>query len=287
MRPFREALTSLVRRPVLAALSVTSIGLSLFVVGLFGLTAHNIASALSNVEEKVEIVAYLSDEIGEARVLLTRSEIGSFPEVLSVRYVSKTEALYNASRELTEFSDVFPDLDVNPLPASLEIRLRAGHRGPEAVSAVASRISAYDFVEDVRFGRDWVNRIHTLRRIAGGAALILGGSFALVAMLLVGTTVRMSIHARSSEIAIMENVGATAGFIQRPFLVEGLMTGLLGGIVALALTYGAYRLVGHAVLAVLWIPDGWTFAGILTGGFLGMLAAGRSVRRELRSLYAI
>ncbi|MCK5411744.1 MAG: ABC transporter permease [Gemmatimonadetes bacterium] len=287
MRPFREALTSLARRPVLAVLSVTSIGLSLFVVGLFGLTAHNIASALSDVEEKVEIVAYLSDEIGEARVRLTRSEIGSFPEVLSVTYVSKTEALYNASRELTEFSDVFPDLDVNPLPASLEIRLRAGHRGPEAVSAVANRISAYDFVEDVRFGRDWVNRIHTLRRIAGGAALILGGSFALVAMLLVGTTVRMSIHARSSEIAIMENVGATAGFIQRPFLVEGLMTGLLGGIVALALTYGAYQLVDHAVLTVLWIPDGWTIAGILTGGLLGMLAAGRSVRRELRSVYAI
>ncbi len=287
MRPLREALTSLARRPVLAVLSVTSIGLSLFVVGLFGLTAHNIASALSNVEEKVEIVAYLSDEIGDARVRLTRSEIGSFPEVLSVRYVSKTEALYNASRELTEFSDVFPDLDVNPLPASLEIRLRAGHRGPEAVSAVASRISVYDFVEDVRFGRDWVNRIHTLRRIAGGAALILGGSFALVAMLLVGTTVRMSIHARSSEIAVMENVGATAGFIQRPFLVEGLMTGLLGGIVALVLTYGAYRLVDRAVLAVLWIPDGWIVAGILTGGLLGMLAAGRSVRRELRSVYAI
>ncbi len=152
---------------------------------------------------------------------------------------------------------------------------------------MANRISAYDFVEDVRFGRDWVNRIHTLRRIAGGAALILGGSFALVAMLLVGTTVRMSIHTRSSEIAIMENVGATAGFIQRPFLVEGLMTGLLGGIVALGLTYGAYRLVDRAVLAVLWMPDGWTFAGILTGGLLGMLAASRSVRRELRNLYAM
>ena len=65
------------------------------------------------------------------------------------------------------------------------------------------------------------------------------------------------------------------------------MTGLLGGILALALTYGAYRLLDRAVLEVLWMPDGWILAGILTGGLLGMLAAGRSVRRELRSLYAI
>jgi len=287
MRPFREALISLVRRPVLAALSVTAIGLSLFILGLFGLTAHNISKALAAVEEKVEIVAYLRDEIGEAQLRLVRSEIGAFPEVESVEYVSKTEALYNASRELAEFSDVFPDVEVNPLPASLEVRLLPGRRDPESVGAVAARLSGYEFIDEVRFGREWVNRIHTLRRIAGGTALIVGGSFGLVAMLLVGTTVRMSIHARSTEIAIMENVGATAGFIQRPFLAEGLISGLAGGALALALTFAAYRLLDRAVMAVLWLPDIWIVAGILGGGVLGMLSAGRSVRQELKGLYAI
>jgi len=287
MRPFREALVSLIRRPVLATLSVTAIGLSLFIVGLFGLTAHNISRALASVEEKVEIVAYLTDEIGEDQLRLVRTEIGAYPEVASVEYVSKTEALYNASRELTEFSDVFPDLEINPLPASLEIRLRPGHRTPGAVQEVAARLGSYEFIDDVRFGREWVDRIHTLRRIAGGTALVLGGSFAIVAMLLVGTTVRMSIHARSTEIAIMENVGATSGFIQRPFLVEGLISGVLGGLLAWALTYVAYRLLDRAVFAVLWLPDPWILAGILAGGILGMVAAQRSVRRELRNLYAI
>ena len=287
MRPFREALISLIRRPVLAALSVTAIGLSLFILGLFGLTAHNISRALAAVEEKVEIVAYLKDEIGEAQLRLVRSEIGAFPEVESIEYVSKTEALYNASRELAEFSDVFPDVEVNPLPASLEVRLLPGRRDPESVGTVAARMSGYEFIDEVRFGREWVNRIHTLRRIAGGTALIVGGSFALVAMLLVGTTVRMSIHARSTEIAIMENVGATAGFIQRPFLAEGLISGLAGGALALALTFAAYRLLDRAVMAVLWLPDIWIVAGILGGGVLGMLSAGRSVRQELKGLYAI
>ena len=287
MRPFREALISLVRRPMLAALSVTAISLSLFILGLFGLTAHNISRALAAVEEKVEIVAYLRDEIDDAQLRLVRSEIGAFPEVESVEYVSKTEALYNASRELAEFSDVFPDVEVNPLPASLEVRLLPGRRDPQSVGTVAVRMSGYDFIDDVRFGRDWVDRIHTLRRIAGGTALIVGGSFALVAMLLVGATVRMSIHARSTEIAIMENVGATAGFIQRPFLAEGLISGLAGGAFALALTFGAYRLLDRAVMAVLWLPDLWIAAGILGGGVLGMLSAGRSVRQELKGLYAI
>ena len=287
MRPFREALLSLVRRPVLAALSVTSIGLSLFILGLFGLTAHNISRALAAVEEKVEIVAYLRDEMDGARLRLLRSEIGAFPEIESVEYVSKTEALYNASRELAEFSDVFPDVEVNPLPASLEVRLLPGRRDPQTVGTVAARISGYEFIDEVRFGREWVNRIHTLRRIAGGTALIVGGSFALVAMLLVGTTVRMSIHARSTEIAIMENVGATAGFIQRPFIAEGLISGLAGGALALALTFTAYRLLDRAVMAVLWLPDLWIVAGILGGSVLGMLSAGRSVRRELKGLYAV
>jgi cell division transport system permease protein len=287
MRPFREAVVSLIRRPLLAVLSVTAIGLSLFILGLFGLTAHNIARALASVEEKVEIVAYLKDEIGEARLHLVRSEIGAFPEVESVEYVSKTEALYEASRELAEFSDVFPDVEVNPLPASLEVRLLPGRRDPQTVGAVATRLSGYEFIEDVRFGRDWVNRIHTLRRIAGGTALIVGGSFALVAMLLVGTTVRMSIHARSTEIAIMENVGATAGFIKRPFLAEGLISGVAGGLLALGLTFAAYRLLDRAVMTVLWLPDLWIATGILVGGLLGMLSAERSVRRELKGLYAI
>jgi cell division protein FtsX len=85
----------------------------------------------------------------------------------------------------------------------------------------------------------------------------------------------------------MENVGATAGFIQRPFLVEGLITGVLGALMALVLTFAAYRVLNGAVLAVLWLPDAWIAAGVILGALLGMLAAGRSVRGELRSLYAI
>jgi cell division transport system permease protein len=285
VRALREALQSLGRAPLLGVLSVTSIGFSLFILGLFGVTAYNIDLALSRVEEQVQVVAYLRDGTDDNRVDVARKEVASFPEVSSVRYISKVEALHDASQELTEFSDVFSSLEVNPLPASLEVSLRPGYRNPQAVQRVADRLKSYDFVDDVRYGRDWVERIFSLRRIAGAASLILGGAFALVAILLVGTSVRMAILARSEEIAIMETIGATESYIRRPYLLEGLVTGLAGGLLAFGLTWGTWRLVDASFLRVSWVPDLWIVVGIAGAALLGMLSAGRAVRKELRGLY--
>lgn len=282
MRALREALAAFRRAPLLGGLSVTAIGLSLLILGLFGLTTHNIDLALSGVEERVEVVGYLTEDANDEQIAVARREMASYPEVREVRYVSKAEALYSASRELPEFSDVFLDLEVNPLPASLELSLERGFRDPERVRAVAERIASYSFIEDVRFGQAWVERIHALRRIAGGAALLLGGAFASVAVMLIGTAVRMAILARSEELAIMQVVGATEGYIQRPFLLEGLITGLLGGLLALALTRLAYLAVNASLLQMAWLPDPWVVLGMAGTGFLGMGAAGYAVRRELR-----
>lgn len=286
MRAIREALTGLRRAPVLAGLSVTAIGLSVSSLGLFALTTHNIDLALADVESRVEVVAYLSDDASEELVEIARHEIESFPEVDAARYVSKVEALYRASRELTEFSDVYSDLEVNPLPASLEITLLPDRRTPTDVEAVADRLSAYHFVEETRYGREWVDRLYDLRRVAGGGALVLGLSFAIGAALLIGIAVRMAVMARSREIAIMQTVGATDGYIRRPFLVEGLATGLAGGLVALGLTWLAWAAVDRVLIALEWLPDAWVLAGLALAGLLGMVAAGRAVRRELRRLDA-
>lgn len=286
MRALREALAGIRRAPVLTGLSVVAIGLSVFSLGLFGLTAHNIDVALSDVEGRVAVVAYLRDDASEELIEIARNEIESFPEVEAARYVSKVEALYEASRELTEFSDVYSDLEVNPLPASIEVSLLPDHRTPDDVEAVADRISAYEFVEDTRYGREWVDRIYALRRVAGGAAVILGASFAIGAALLIGIAVRMTVLARAREIAIMQTVGATDGYIRRPFLVEGLLTGLGGGLLALGLTWGAYAAIERTLVSLAWLPDPWVAGGLALAGLLGILAAWRAVRRELRRIDA-
>lgn len=284
MRSVREAVAGMRRAPTLTFLSVMAIGLSVFSIGLFALTAHNIDVALSDVEQRVEVVAYLRDGSSEELIEIARHEIESFPEVESARYVSKVEALYEASRELTEFSDVYSDLEVNPLPASLEISLLPNHRTPTDVEAVADRVSSYHFVEEARYGREWVDRVYSLRRIAGGAAVVLGLSFAIGAALLIGIAVRMSVLARAREIAIMRTVGATDSYVRRPFLLEGLATGIGGGLLALGLTWGTYQAVQRTLLSLAWLPDLWTAVGLVFAGVLGMLAAGGAVRRELRRL---
>ena len=287
MRSVREATQGIRRAPLLSGLSITAIGLSLFIIGMFALAVHNIDEALVGVESRVEVVAYLEEGTSEAVVSVATGEIEGFPEVSELHFVSKVEALYDASRELTEFSDVFSDLEVNPLPASFEIRLREGSRTPEDVERVAERLRGYEFVEEVRYGREWVDKVYALRRIAGGAALALGGSFALGAILLIGIAVRMAVLARSREISIMQTVGATDSYIRRPFLVEGLLTGLAGGLLALGLTWLVYASVDRTLLSLSWLPDLWVALGLILAALLGLVAAGRAVRREIRRIEAV
>jgi cell division transport system permease protein len=277
----REALAAFRRTPLLTALSVIAIAFALFVIGLFGLTAFNIRRAIEKVEEKVEIVAYLTDETTEAQRTGAEQELRALPQVASLRYVTKTEALATAMAEMEEFKDVFSDLENNPLPASFEVRLKAGSRSPAEVERVAKRVQAYPFVEDVRYGRDWLNTIYLLRRIAGGVAMVIGGAFALVAAIVIATAVRITVFARREEIGIMRLVGATDGFVQRPFLLEGLASGLMGGVLAAGLTWATYRLLGSTMFQVEWLPGEWIILTVLAGTAFGLLSSLLAVRRHL------
>ena len=277
----REALSAIRRTPLLTALSVVAIAFSLFVIGLFGLTAFNIRRAIEKVEEKVEIVAYLSDATTQAQLALAQNELPGLDGVQEVRYVTRTEALATAMAEMEEFRDVFSDLENNPLPASFEIRMAPGARSPDQVERVAKRIQAYTFVEDVRYGRDWLQAIYTIRRIAAGVAMVIGGAFALVAAIVIATAVRITVFARREEIGIMRLVGATDGFVQRPFLLEGFAAGLLGGLLAAGLTWGTYRVLGDTMFTVEWIPSEWIFLVVIVGTAFGLLSSTIAVRRHL------
>ncbi len=277
----REAIAAYRRAPGLAVLSATSIGLSLFVIGTFGVVTYNVDVSLQAIEQRVEVVAYLRDDVSAAQLELLQNDVRSFPEVDNVAHVSKFEAMRKAMEQLNEFRDVFTDLELNPLPASLEVRLKPGFRDPTSVRRVAELIELYPFVDDVRYGREWVDKIYQLRRLGAAVALILGVAFAVVAILIIGTTVRMAVLARRDEIAIMRLVGATDGFIRRPFLLEGLVTGLAGGLLALLLTYGAFRIVDGSLVDLQWLPPAWALGGALAGGVLGTLASGFALRRHL------
>jgi cell division transport system permease protein len=284
----REALLSFRRSPMLSALSVTTIAFSLFVVGLYGLVALNLREAIKDIENRVEIVAYLFRGSQPETVTLASQDIAAFPEVQSVTYVTEDEALERAKKELIEFKDAYQDLQTNPLPASLEIRLKPGSRGADQVAAVADRLRGYRFVEEVRYGREWVEKLDRIRNIFGFVGLVIGLAFAVVAVVIIGVTIRITVLQRKREIAIMRLVGATNNFIRGPFILEGAIKGLMGGVLAVLMCYGAFVLfrsqVDLATSGMVFFRSGEATMGLLFGTLIGLGGSLVSVGRHLRNV---
>ncbi len=278
----REALLAFRRAPLLSALSVTTIAFSLFVLGLFGLVAVNLRQALQGVAERVEIVAYLLPGTPIETITTGEQDIEAFPEVASADYVSEDSALARARRELVEFRDLLRELESNPLPGSIEVKLKPGYQDAAHVNAVADRLRGFTFVNDVRYGRDWVEKLDRLRGLAAAVGLVVGAAFAVVAIMIIGTTIRMAVLQRSREIAIMRLVGATDGFIRRPFLLQGALKGLLGGLVAVGLSYSAYVLINRFLISASFFTGVQALAIVGFGTVIGLMGSLLSVGRHLR-----
>jgi cell division transport system permease protein len=282
----REALLSFRRAPLLSALSVTTIAFSLFTVGLFGLVAVNLRQALRGLEERVEIVAYVLRGTPSEAIAVASQDISVFPEVQDVNYVSEEEALQRARTELVEFRDAYRDLQVNPLPASIEVRMKEGYRDAASVERVAQRLKGFAFIDDVRYGREWVQKLDYLRNITGLVGLVIGLAFAAVAVVIIGVTIRLTILQRAREISIMRLVGATNWFIRGPFLLEGALKGLLGGLLSLALCYAGYVLFrdksGGTLSGLVFFRPEHMVLIIIFGVLLGLCGSLVSVGRHLR-----
>lgn len=281
MMAVREAFSAFRRAPLLSILGVVTIAFSLFAFGLFGLVAINIRDALQSIENRVEIRAFIADGTPVEASSAAMGDIHAFPEVLSVTYVSQDDALIRARKELGEFSDVF---EPGVLPASLDVKLKPGYRDPTTVQAVANRIKSYDFVDDVRYGEDWVAKLYRLRTIATLVGTGLGLAFAAVAVIIIGATIRIMVMARAKEISIMRLVGATNGFIRLPFVLEGFIQGVMGGLLALGLTWATSTLISHSFMRTAFFDPSLAALGVIGGALIGLLGSTFAVGRQLRRL---
>lgn len=280
----REALLTFRRWPALSLLSITTIAFALFVVGMFALVALNLRNTLRSIEERVEIVMYLTRGTPIENATIAIEDIEAFPEVASVRYVTEEEALLRANEEMVEFQGIFGELETNPLPASFEIQLLPGYRNTESANLVSERLRGFAFAEDIRYGQDWVEKLDDLRGVAGLVGLLIGGAFAIASLIIIGTTIRMSVMQRAREISIMRLVGATDSFIRRPFLLEGCLKGALGGLAAVGLNFAAFYAIDRVLFNVSFfsVPQAALIVGFGLG--LGLLASATSVGRHLRQV---
>ncbi|MBW3660957.1 MAG: ABC transporter permease [Gemmatimonadetes bacterium] len=279
----REAFFAFRRSPLLTALSILTIAFALYTLSVFGLVWLNIERVLADVEERVEVVAYLEDgaEPGDTSVLVR--EVAAYPEVDSIAYVSKDAALERARTDLSEYSELYSDLEENPLPASIEIALKPGYRRSADVEDVARRVARFPFVEEIKYGEEWVEKLDFLQNLSLFLGVVVGGIFAGIAFVSIGATINMVMISRSEEIEIMKMVGAATGFIARPFVIEGFTKGVLGAVLALALLTATFETLQQRVLTLEFYAPIQLVLGVVLGGCLGAIASLLSLRRHLRS----
>ncbi len=278
----REAFFAFRRAPILTALSIVTIAFALYTLSVFGLVWLNIERVLEDVEERVEVIAYLKDaaEPGEGAALMR--EVAAYPEVASVAYVSRDDALARARQDLGEYNELYADLETNPLPASVEIALRPGFRRGDQVREVASRVMRFAFVEEVKYGEDWVQKLDFVQGLSLFLGLVVGGIFAGVAFVSIGATINLVLLAREEEIAIMKMVGATPIFIAQPFVIEGFAKGVIGALVALVLLTATFSIIESRVVTLEFYTPVQIVGGVVAGGILGAIASLVSLRRHLQ-----
>jgi cell division transport system permease protein len=263
-----EALTSVRRGLGISVLAVATIAIALTILGIFLYFSGNLSAVVQSWSEDVQVQVYLQDDITPSTRHDLESRLQGMPEVDVMMFVPKDVALQRFQREFAELGGLAELLDTNPMPASFEVRLRPEHRQPEALARFASRLETMQGVEDVDYDTGWVKRLDSLVQLAGGAAVFFGTILLVAATFTTSNVIRLAMYSRRDEVEILQLVGATRGFIQGPFLVEGLLQGVAGGLLALLLLAGT-----HLAFAVLVPSSGNVFLRVLTSHFLGAGAA--------------
>ena len=244
---FGEAIRDLRRAGRVAVSAVLLITLALAALGTFWVVTSNLGRAVALWRDRVRIVVYLRTEPDAAEVPMLLARVQTIPGVADVGYVSRAAALASLRRVLGKDASVVDHLAANPLSASLEVTPAASAATTDAARDMLGRLAALPEAEEVAGSVDWVERLSHWQRLLGVVGLGVGGVLGLAAILTVTTATTLVLHARRDETEIMRLVGAPEIAIRMPLLLQGMLQGLLGAVVAVVLLMAAYRLTASSL----------------------------------------
>ena len=284
----REVLISLRRNNWMSFASVGTVAVSLFVLGVFMLLVLNMNRLASTLESQVQISVYFQDDIKDSVRDKVEEDILEMQGIESVKYVSKDEAMERLKERLGDQKYLLDALEEkNPLPDSIEVTVKM----PEMVETAANAIVKMNGVEEAKYGQDVVEHLFDITRLMRIFGLALMVLLAGATLFIISNTIRLTVFARRKEIAIMKYVGATDWFIRWPFLLEGMVLGFIGGIIAaLALRsfYAAMAAKIYSTLAFFPLMPQYPFmnyvsvAIIVSGMVIGTIGSTISLKRFLK-----
>ena len=284
-----EALRDLRRAGRVAISAILLITLSLAALGGFWLVSANIGQATDHWRDRVRIIVFLKREAASGEMAALVDRVTAMPGVSAVRYVGKAEALGTLKQVLGKDASVADQLSVNPLPASLEVTPTAEGATPDGARGLIERLAALPEADEIAGGSQWIERLAQGRRLLNAIGVGVGAVLGLAAILTVTTATTLVLHARRQETEIMRLVGAPELMVRLPLLLQGMMQGLLGAMLAIWVLIGSYTLAAprleplvHQTLGVERLsflrPENVAalmLAGTVLGGLGGWLARGR------------
>jgi cell division transport system permease protein len=276
--------------------AITTVAITLFIVGFFIIIVFDIQGILSSIKSQVEIAVYLKDNVTDELKTYLENEIKGWDEISQVNFISKDQALEKFKKD-NEGSEILKEIQGNPLPASFELQLKS----PEKVEQVALRFMDKDgnFIEgvdEVIYGQNYVQKLFSITAIVGTIAFLIIIVLLLAAIVLIFNTIRLSVHARRKEIEVMKLVGATNWFVRLPFLFEGFFEGFIGSVISVVLLYflSNYLLIRgeKAIVDTMHIKDLailgnnniilYVYAGlVILGGLIGIFSSGFALKRYI------
>lgn len=233
----REAVKSLLRNKLLSFATISTISICIIIIGMAALITMNAGSFINRLESDVKIVAYLDKDLTPDSVVGVREEIEQLHGVKSVKFISRDEALTKLQGNIggNEY-DLKETLGKNPLPDSFEI----GGGDPHDVPRLAVEVEKISGIYKVNYGKGVVEKLFNATNWLRIISLIFIGLLIVGAVFLIATNIRLSIFARRKEISLMKLIGSTDWFIRWPFIIEGILLGISGALISIAILIAAY-----------------------------------------------
>lgn len=294
VQTFFYTLGQIWRRPFNALLTAAVIGIALALPAGLHVLLGNAQQVARGWDGATQVSLFLKGDISESRAQALAQELEALPEIGSVRYISRAQAL-EEFKSLSGFGDVLHVLEDNPLPAVLVVFPRVEQQqGPQAVEHLLAQLRARPEVDLAQLDMQWVKRIYAMMDIVRRGVWVLGSLLGLAVLLVVGNTIRLAIQNRRDEIVIIKLIGGTNAFIRRPFLYTGFWYGLFGGLIALGMIQLSLLFLAGPVAGLAGLYgsefrlhglDSLTALALFGGGcLLGLLGSWLAVGRHLREI---
>lgn len=284
----REVFISLRRNNWMSVASIGTVAVSLFIFGMFLMMVMNMNKLAENMESQVQINVYLLDKVDRQQARDIEKDLKEIEGVESVGFVTKDEAMERFKDRLGDQKTLLDALDeTNPLPDSFEVTVT----NPDLVKTAAEKMEKIDGVECAKYGQDVMEHLFEITRLLRIFGFTLMLVLAFATLFIISNTIRLTVFARRKEIAIMKYVGATDWFIRWPFVMEGMVLGLFGSIIAAMVLRTAYTAMAEKVYDTLaffpLIPEQpfltyITIVVVISGMVVGAIGSAVSIKKFLK-----